>query len=127
MRGLKGMESLALEAIEKARYIEKQIRSQPDKYEMAHNPMGTNICWWYIPPALKDNYTKEMKGKVSKIIYERMSKQGTMLIQYNPIKEFDMPNCFRLVLKGDRTTIDDMDYILSEIDRLGKDITEADL
>ena len=80
MRGLKGMESLALEAIEKARYIEKQIRSQPDKYEMAHNPMGTNICWWYIPPALKDNYTKEMKGKVSKIIYERMSKQGTMLI-----------------------------------------------
>lgn len=120
------MEALANEALEKAKHIENQIRAQPDKFEMAHQPMGTNICWWYHPPALKGKYTKEMKGKVSKIIYDRMSKQGTMLIQYNPIKEFDMPNCFRLVLKGDRTTIEDMDYILQEIDRLGKDITEAD-
>jgi len=34
-----------------------------------------------------------------------------------------MPSFFRLTLKSEKSTIEDMDYLLEEIDRMGQDIT----
>lgn len=45
------------------------------------------------------------------------------MIQHNPLPEFNLPNFFRLVLKNEKSSKDDMDYILSEVDRIGSDIT----
>lgn len=50
---------------------------------MENKPMGTNICFTYIPPAFRAegvDYTFEQKGSVHKIIFDRMQKEGTILI-----------------------------------------------
>lgn len=47
-------------------------------------------------------------------------KEGTMMITYQPVN--DLPNFFRLVLQNSALTVDDMDYFISEIERLGSDL-----
>jgi len=126
--GLKEMTRIADSALEKAEYITKKIEEQSDKFTMVNKPMGTNVCFWYIPPAFRNApYTDEHKTAVHKLIFERMQQQGTILVQHNPLPEFDLPNFFRLVLKSENANTEDMDYLLSEIDRLGADITSAEL
>ena len=121
--GLEGFAKLADYAMEKSAYITEQIKKQPEKFTMVNKPMGTNICFWYIPPAFRGKeYTNSQKANVHKLIFERFQQQGTMLIQHNPLAEHDLPNFLRLTLKGEKSTIEDMDYILEEIDRLGQDI-----
>ena len=95
---------------------------------MVNDPMGTNICFWYIPRAFRNaEYSDEHKTAVHKLIFERMQAKGTVLIQHNPLPEYNLPNFFRLVLKSENSSIEDMDYLLKAIDELGGDITAADL
>ena len=92
---------------------------------MVNKPMGTNTCFYYIPPAFRGGapYSDEHKTAVHKLIFERMQQKGTVLVQHNPLPEYNLPNFFRLVLKSENSTLEDMDYLLEEIDRLGADIT----
>lgn len=125
--GMDGFVRIADYAMEKSIYITKRIREQPDKFEMVNDPMGVNICFWYFPPAFrgdkKSEYTDELKTQTHKLIFERFQQHGTVLIQHNPLPEYNLPNFLRLVLKGEKSSIEDMDYLLSEIDRIGNDIT----
>ena len=58
--------------------------------------------------------------KVAPVIKARMMKYGTLMIGYNPDGEF--VNFFRMVLSNFAVTIEDMDFLVEEIDRLGKDL-----
>ena len=49
-----------------------------------------------------------------------MMKYGTLMIGYNPDGEF--VNFFRMVLSNFAVKIEDMDFLVEEIDRLGKDL-----
>jgi len=51
--GIAGMGKLADFSMEKAKYITQQIKAQPDKFEMINEPMATNICFSYTPPAFR--------------------------------------------------------------------------
>lgn len=69
------MRRYADEAMAKSKYITDQIIAQPDKFWMENTPMGTNVCFSYIPPAWRKEgveYTFEQKGSVHKIIFDRM-------------------------------------------------------
>jgi glutamate/tyrosine decarboxylase-like PLP-dependent enzyme len=126
--GFKEMHRLADAALAKTEYITEQLKAQPEKFEMMNEPMGTNICFWYTPRAFRGvEYSDEHKTAVHKLIFERMQEHGTVLIQHNPLPEFNLPNFFRLTLKSENSTIEDMDYVLESIDKLGGDITAADL
>ena len=48
--GLDGMEKIADDAIEKSKYLIEKIKMNPDKFELINHPMGTNVCYSYIPP-----------------------------------------------------------------------------
>lgn len=58
--------------------------------------------------------------QVAPKIKERMMKEGTMMITYQPLN--DLPNFFRLVLQNSSLTLADMDYFVNEIERLGSDL-----
>ena len=95
---------------------------------MENEPMGTNICFTYIPPAWRKEgveYTFEQRGSIHKIIFDRMNKEGTILIQQQPLNDGVnvLPSFFRLTLKSEKSSIEDMDYLLEEIDRMGQDLT----
>ena len=58
--------------------------------------------------------------QVAPTIKERMVKAGSMLIGYQPLG--DKVNFFRLVIANLSLELTDMDFIVNEIDTLGKDI-----
>ena len=91
---------------------------------MINEPMGTNVCFSYIPPAFRGNveFTDTQKGNVHKVIFERMQHKSTLMIQHQPLPEYNLPNFWRVTCKGEKTTLEDMDFYLDEIDRLGHDI-----
>ena len=55
------------------------------------------------------------------ILKERMVSEGTMLIGYQPLDNF--VNFFRFITtNGDYVTEQDIDFVVQEIQRLGKDL-----
>ena len=49
-----------------------------------------------------------------------MMKSGTLMIGYNP--DGNLVNFFRMVISNFDTQIEDMDFLVEEIDRLGRDL-----
>lgn len=61
--------------------------------------------------------------QVPSIIKARMVQEGTMMIGYQPLASKNLVNFFRLVnTSTPMTTNADMDFVLDEIERLGKDL-----
>ena len=58
--------------------------------------------------------------QVAPTIKQRMVEQGTMLIGYQP--DGDRVNFFRMVVSNTAATFEDMDFVVSEITRLGQDL-----
>lgn len=49
-----------------------------------------------------------------------MMQAGSMMITYNP--EGKLVNFFRMVVTNRNSTVEDMDFVVEEIARLGKDL-----
>ena len=49
-----------------------------------------------------------------------MMKAGTMLVGYQP--DGDLVNFFRMVVSNLGSTLTDMEFVIDEIERLGKDL-----
>ena len=58
--------------------------------------------------------------QVAPKIKQRMVEQGTLLIGYQP--DGDRVNFFRMVVSNTAATTQDMDFVVSEIQRLGHDL-----
>lgn len=131
--GIDGFRKIADAAYDKSMYITELLKAEPDKFEMANEPVGANICFWYTPPFFRKGgpgegkYSDEYKSNTHKLIFETMQREGKLLIQHNPLPEYNLPNYFRLVLKGEKSRMEDMPYLLQEIDRMGHDIDEKAL
>ncbi len=63
----------------------------------------------------------ERLTKVAPIIKARMVAKGNMLMAYQPLPG-GVPNCLRMVIINPRSTKEDMDFVLDEIEALGHDI-----
>ena len=97
-----------------------------ERFEMVNEPMGTNVCFWYVPDYYRENpkeWTFEAKAEVHKYLYTAQLKHGACLICQTPLEAEGIPNFLRLVLKSDKLTEDDMHFLMDEIHRLGKHVT----
>ena len=54
------------------------------------------------------------------MIKERMMQCGSLMIGYNP--DGNLVNFFRMVISNFATKTQDMDFLVEEIDRLGRDL-----
>lgn len=60
---------------------------------------------------------------VAPVIKERMVREGTMMIGYQPLANKKLVNFFRLVVPSQpEPTHRDMDFIVDEFHRLGRDL-----
>lgn len=126
------MRKIADRALDNARYITEQIKARPN-FEMVHEPMSVNVCFWYTPDYYMKNpeeWNDDAKNLVHKYLYKAQQEHSPILIQYNPLPADqgqgltkDVPNMLRLVIKSEQNHFDDMDFLLDEINRLGKNIT----
>lgn len=124
--GHTGYVKMAEAAFDKAVYLTEQIKKRPEAFTMVNEPMGTNICFWYIPPAFRGKaFSHSQMANTHKLLFERFHEKGTLLIQHNPLPDHNLPNFLRYTLKGEASRFEDMDYVIAEIDRLGADIDET--
>ncbi|KAJ0036771.1 hypothetical protein NQD34_005448, partial [Periophthalmus magnuspinnatus] len=87
-------------------------------------PEFVNLCFWYIPPSLRGKELNEdyqdRLAKVAPVIKERMMRQGSMMVGYQPLG--NKVNFFRVTVFSPLVSTKDLDFFLDEIERLGRDL-----
>ncbi|XP_028928791.1 cysteine sulfinic acid decarboxylase [Ornithorhynchus anatinus] len=106
-----------------ARYAAEEIKKRVG-FQLVMEPEFLNVCFWFVPPSLRGQQESpdyvERLAKVAPTLKERMVKSGSMMIGYQPRGR--LANFFRLVLGNPAVTPADVDFVLSELDRLGRDL-----
>lgn len=123
-KGTSGFEQHINKVFENAEYFTANIKSRDGFKMVLDQPECTNVCFWYIPPSLRghenDADFSEKLHKVAPKIKEKMMKEGTMMVTYQPQK--DLPNFFRIVFQNSGLEKSDMVHLISEFERLGSDL-----
>ncbi|XP_012697185.2 cysteine sulfinic acid decarboxylase [Clupea harengus] len=121
--GTKGLTERVDKAFALTRYLAEEIEKR-EGFQLLYKPQFVNTCFWYIPPSLrgKENSAdyKDRLSQVAPAIKERMIKQGTMMVGYQPLN--GQVNFFRMIVISPHISQRDMDFCLDEIERLGKDL-----
>uniref|UniRef100_A0A8C3RYV2 Glutamate decarboxylase like 1 n=1 Tax=Chelydra serpentina TaxID=8475 RepID=A0A8C3RYV2_CHESE len=114
--GTTGLEDRVNRALALARYLISNLN--------VFFPEYANICFWYIPSSLRKMEEGpefwEKLHQVAPVIKERMMKKGSMMLGYQPHR--GKVNFFRQVVISPQVSREDMDFLLDEIDLLGRDL-----
>ncbi|EEB10349.1 glutamate decarboxylase, putative [Pediculus humanus corporis] len=123
-KGDEGFEKHMDRLMELSEYMVKKIKEMSDKYYLILEPEMVNVSFWYIPPRLRNTpHTPEKEkllGDLCPIIKGRMMQAGTLMVGYQP--DDRRPNFFRNIISSAAVTEKDVDFLLQEIDRLGRDL-----
>jgi len=136
VQGDNGFATTVDHAFDQAEYMSKQLMLQQDKFRMVKPSFQSlNVCFWYIPPSLRGKLSEEttdeksMKslGEATLTIRKRIQLEGKLLLNYADLQagqrgEPAMPYFFRMITCNPASKPYDMDFVLSEIDRLGSDL-----
>ncbi|XP_075952437.1 cysteine sulfinic acid decarboxylase-like [Anarhichas minor] len=110
-------------AFSHARYLVEQMKER-EGFHLLHEPEFVNVCFWFIPPSMRGKEGnadyQDRLAKVAPVIKERMMKQGTMMVGYQPLG--NKVNFFRMVVFSPQLSQKDMDFFIDEIERLGIDL-----
>ncbi|XP_035244491.1 acidic amino acid decarboxylase GADL1-like [Anguilla anguilla] len=121
--GTHGLEERVNKAIALTKYLAMEIQKR-EGFRLLMEPEYANVCFWYIPPSLrKMPESKDFWEKihnVAPLIKERMMKKGSMMIGYQP--HGSRVNFFRQIVISPQLSRADMDFVLDEIEKLGKDL-----
>ncbi|XP_071768120.1 acidic amino acid decarboxylase GADL1 [Centroberyx gerrardi] len=121
--GTKELERRVDRALAMARYLAQEVKRR-EGFRLMMEPEYANVCFWYIPPSLRSMPdSPEFWQKVHTVapaVKERMMKAGSMMVGYQP--HGDKANFFRMIIISPQAGKEDMDFVLDEIHRLGKDL-----
>jgi len=115
-------------AFEASRYLETAPRKRPGFELVRENLPCTNVCFWYIPPCIRDaprdeDWFKSL-NKVCPIIKESLVLEGTLMLGYQPSHSKNLVNFFRMVnCCYPVPSPAHMNYVIDEIERRGKYLT----
>lgn len=124
--GDEGMEERVDKAFENAKYLLMKLQATEGFRLVMPEFQCTNICFWYVPEILRnqtetEEWWERMK-KVAPKIKEGMVKKGSLMIGYTPLKQKGNVNFFRIIILNTLCEKKDMDYVIEEIDRLGRNL-----
>ncbi|XP_078192698.1 cysteine sulfinic acid decarboxylase isoform X8 [Callithrix jacchus] len=122
-QGSQGLELRIDQAFALARYLVEEMKKR-EGFELVMEPEFVNVCFWFVPPSLRGkqdspDYHKRL-SKVAPVLKERMVKEGSMMIGYQP--HGTRGNFFRVVVANPALTCADIDFLLNELERLGQDL-----
>ncbi|KAG5671477.1 hypothetical protein PVAND_001672 [Polypedilum vanderplanki] len=122
-KGTKGFEKHIDSIFEKAEYFTDLVKKQ-EGFELVSPPECTNVCFWYIPKRLRnlprDEHFVQELHKIAPKVKERMMKNGSMMITYQPLRT--KPNFFRLVLQDSSLTHQDMMHFVNTIEKYSEEL-----
>nr|XP_019600790.1 PREDICTED: acidic amino acid decarboxylase GADL1 isoform X3 [Rhinolophus sinicus] len=121
--GTLGLEERVNRALALSRYLVEEIKKR-EGFKLLMEPEYANICFWYVPPSLREMKEGpefwEKLNLVAPAIKERMMKKGSLMLGYQPHR--GKVNFFRQVVISPQVCREDMDFLLDEIDLLGRDM-----
>ncbi|XP_058423386.1 acidic amino acid decarboxylase GADL1 [Diceros bicornis minor] len=121
--GTSGLEERVNRALALSRYLVEEMKKR-EGFKLLLEPEYANICFWYIPPSLREmEEGPEFWAKLNLVapaIKERMMKKGSLMLGYQPHR--GKVNFFRQVVISPQVSREDMDFLLDEIDLLGRDM-----
>ncbi|XP_071101521.1 cysteine sulfinic acid decarboxylase-like [Haliotis cracherodii] len=124
--GDKGMADRVIRAFDNSRYLAQRLRETEGFRLIMPEFECTNVGFWYIPPSLRgQEETPEWWQKVGKVapkIKQRMMENGSMMIGYTPLSVKGFVNFFRIIITNSLQDSAEMDRVLEEIEKLGKDL-----
>ncbi|VDO74039.1 unnamed protein product [Onchocerca flexuosa] len=91
--------------------------------ELSIRPEFLNICFWYIPPKIRNLEKAERNARLEKIapkIKAKMMERGTTMVGYQPDKQ--RPNFFRMIVSNPAITKEDLDFLVKEIVNIGDEL-----
>jgi len=114
-------------AFSAARYCGEEVVRRPGFRAVLAAPQCANVGFWYVPESLRgQEETPEWWESVARVaprVKEAMVRQGTLMIGYQPLPHKGFVNFFRLVFTAvPEVGKAEVDYMLDEIDRLGRDL-----
>ncbi|KAJ1519611.1 hypothetical protein ONE63_004885 [Megalurothrips usitatus] len=123
-KGDEGFERHMDHLMELSQYMVRRIKEQPDKFELMMEPELVNVSFWYVPTRLRSMPAgperENLCGQIAPILKSRMMQSGTLMVGYQPLDH--RPNFFRNIISSAAVTQADVDFLLSEMDRLGHDL-----
>ncbi|XP_072020853.1 glutamate decarboxylase 1-like isoform X2 [Amphiura filiformis] len=123
-KGTRGFEAQVNKLIDLAKYLVDKVKAKDGFKLVYEKPEYVNVCFWYIPPSIRQMENKEeqqlLLHKVAPEIKARMMEAGTTMVGYQPLG--NNVNFFRMIVSNPASTKADIDYMLDEIERLGKTI-----
>ncbi|KAL8564651.1 hypothetical protein ACOMHN_004145 [Nucella lapillus] len=123
-KGDDGFEKQINHYFQTAQYLLETLKGKPGFRLLSEELDAPNVCFWYLPEAWRhlnfDLIPKEKLGKIAPTIKGRMMEHGTTLVQYQPLGS--LPNLFRVAISNPIITSADVDFLVDEIERLGRDI-----
>uniref|UniRef100_A0A673VUI9 Cysteine sulfinic acid decarboxylase n=1 Tax=Salmo trutta TaxID=8032 RepID=A0A673VUI9_SALTR len=121
--GSQGLEERVDRAFAHTRYLVEKMKKR-EGFQLIGKPEFVNVCFWFIPASLrgKENSPdyQDRLSKVAPVIKERMIKQGTMMVGYQP--QGGRVNFFRMIVISPQLSYKDMTFFLDEIERLGNNL-----
>lgn len=126
-RGIDGLGLLMDNAMQMSEYFTESIRNrQGFRLIQKENFMYTNICFWYIPKAMRnENETAEWWQRIyafTALIKEKMIARGTLMVTYCPHQSRNLGNFFRMVVTCyPPPTKESMKFAIDEIERLSEE------
>lgn len=114
-------------AFDAAAYLSEQVALRPGFRQVIPAAQCANTCFWFVPESLRGQEETpgwwEKLGKVAPRVKTRMVQSGTLMVGYQPIENKNLVNFFRMTNTCVPVpTSADMDFVLDEIERLGKDL-----
>jgi glutamate decarboxylase len=126
-----GMEARVDKNFENRTYFVEQLKSPrwADRFELLFEPECTQVCFFYLPKAIrgmpKSKERDNLCGKFVRLLRRRVQISGSMLVNYNPLSASEphfefVPDHWRIVFANPEQTKEDLDFVLTELDRLGE-------
>jgi len=123
-QGNSGLEARVNKSFANARYLADLVKQRPG-FHLLQEPTCTNVCFYYVPERLRDvkfdlsdtEFSQEINA-IPPVIKGKMTERGSMMTGYQPID--DKPNFFRMIVISEDVTFQDMEFVIDEIDSIGK-------
>uniref|UniRef100_A0AAR2J940 Glutamate decarboxylase 1a n=1 Tax=Pygocentrus nattereri TaxID=42514 RepID=A0AAR2J940_PYGNA len=124
-KGSEGFESQVNHCLENAEYLYYKLKSRKDfQLVFQSQPEHSNVCFWYLPTSVRNMPPGPERDRelhmVAPKIKAKMMEEGMTMIGYQPLG--DKVNFFRCVFSNPATQKEDVDFLLDEITRLGREL-----
>ncbi|XP_014240613.1 glutamate decarboxylase [Cimex lectularius] len=123
-KGMSGFELHMDHLMAMAEYLVERLEAEKDKFYLIMKPELVNVSFWYVPKRLRGVPHNKQRihelAKICPILKARMMEAGTLMVGYQP--DDKRPNFFRSIFSSAAVNKADVDFMLKEMDRLGKDL-----